>query len=202
MRAWLDANLPDDLRPKSRRLRRLSRRPERCTDPRQAAGVAPACRGMGRTRLTWRSATSFEEECGYVATPPLIPSPTCARRLLRFGPRRRKTFLPRIYDRHDFVPGLFRPGSVRTCLLKTKAGHETTTGKRQRRGPRSRTTPTDLRLCSPNRTGEARRHIVPPHRHEDARNFGAPLILMDGTRVNEFLRRPEVPSRTVHERQG
>src|SRR5207302_1479099 len=72
----------------------------------------------------------FEEECGYVGTPPLIPFglTMCAAVLLRFGTEaQKKRFLPRIYKGDDFwCQGYSEPGSGSDLAsLKTKAArHE------------------------------------------------------------------------------
>ena len=71
----------------------------------------------------------FEEELGYVGSPPLIPFglTMCAPVLLRFGTEaQKKRFLPRIYQGDDFwCQGYSEPGSGSDLAsLKTKALRE------------------------------------------------------------------------------
>src|SRR5439155_12351058 len=76
MRAWLDANLPDDLRRKVADHESLSKddlmRWHRILA--KEGWVAPAWpKEWGGTGWNVAQRYIFEEECGYVGTPPLIP---------------------------------------------------------------------------------------------------------------------------------
>ena len=133
MRAWLEANLPDDLRRKVADYERLSKddlmRWHRILA--KAGWVAPAWpKEWGGTGWNVAQRYIFEEECGYVGTPPLIPFglTMCAAVLLRFGTEaQKKRFLPRIYKGDDFwCQGYSEPGSGSDLAsLKTKAArHE------------------------------------------------------------------------------
>src|SRR5258708_5825560 len=133
MRAWLDANLPDDLRRKVADYERLSKddlmRWHRILA--KAGWVAPAWpREWGGTGWNVAQRYIFEEECGYVGTPPLIPFglTMCAAVLLRFGTEaQKKRFLPRIHNGDDFwCQGYSEPGSGSDLAsLKTRAArHE------------------------------------------------------------------------------
>jgi len=133
MRAWLDANLPDDLRRKVADHQSLSKddlmRWHRILA--KEGWVAPAWpREWGGTGWNVAQRHIFEEECGYVGTPPLIPFglTMCAAVLLRFGTEaQKKRFLPRIYNGDDFwCQGYSEPGSGSDLAsLRTKAArHE------------------------------------------------------------------------------
>src|SRR5438046_1674930 len=129
MRAWLDANLPDDLRRKVADHETLSKddlmRWHRILA--KEGWVAPAWpEEWGGTGWNVAQRYIFEEECGYVGTPPLIPFglTMCAAVLLRFGTEaQKKRFLPRIYNGDDFwCQGYSEPGSGSDLAsLKTKA---------------------------------------------------------------------------------
>ena len=129
MRAWLDANLPDDLRRKVADHESLSKddlmRWHRILA--KEGWVAPAWpEEWGGTGWNVAQRYIFEEECGYVGTPPLIPFglTMCAAVLLRFGTEaQKKRFLPRIYNGDDFwCQGYSEPGSGSDLAsLKTKA---------------------------------------------------------------------------------
>src|SRR5436189_6423442 len=129
MRAWLEANLPDDLRRKVADHQSLSKddlmRWHRILA--KEGWVAPAWpEEWGGTGWNVAQRYIFEEECGYVGTPPLIPFglTMCAAVLLRFGTEaQKKRFLPRIYNGDDFwCQGYSEPGSGSDLAsLKTKA---------------------------------------------------------------------------------
>src|SRR5438034_10425214 len=129
MRAWLDANLPDDLRRKVADHESLSKddlmRWHRLLA--KEGWVAPAWpEEWGGTGWNVAQRYIFEEECRYVGTPPLIPFglTMCAAVLLRFGTEaQKKRFLPRIYNGDDFwCQGYSEPGSGSDLAsLKTKA---------------------------------------------------------------------------------
>src|SRR5882762_10128650 len=129
MRAWLDAKLPDDLRRKVADYESLSKddlmRWHRILA--KEGWVAPAWpKEWGGTGWNVAQRYIFEEECGYVGTPPLIPFglTMCAAVLLRFGTEaQKKRFLPRIYNGDDFwCQGYSEPGSGSDLAsLKTKA---------------------------------------------------------------------------------
>src|SRR2546421_972211 len=129
MRAWLEANLPDDLRRKVADHESLSKddlmRWHRILA--KEGWVAPAWpEEWGGTGWNVAQRYIFEEECGYVGTPPIIPFgiTMCAAILLRFGTEaQKKRFLPRIYNGDDFwCQGYSEPGSGSDLAsLKTKA---------------------------------------------------------------------------------
>src|SRR6266540_2119696 len=129
VRAWLRANLPDDLRQKMESYEDLSKddllRWHKILA--NKGWVAPdwpeEWRGTG-----WNAVQRyiFEEECGFAATPPLVPFGLrmCAPVLLKFGTEaQKKRFLPRIYDGTDFwCQGYSEPGSGSDLAsLKTHA---------------------------------------------------------------------------------
>ena len=129
VRAWLNANLPQDLRDKVASYAELSRE-----DLLRWHGilakkgwVAPAWpKEWGGTGWNVVQRYVFEEECGYAGTPPLIPFglAMCGPVLLRFGSEaQKKRFLPRIYNGEDFwCQGYSEPGSGSDLAsLKTKA---------------------------------------------------------------------------------
>ena len=152
VRAWLRANLPDDLRQKMESYQELSKddllRWHKILA--KKGWVAPDWpEEWGGTDWNAVQKYIFEEECGYAATPPLVSFGLrmCAPVLLRFGTEaQKKRFLPRIYDGTDFwCQGYSEPGSGSDLAsLKTGAARRTgTTSSRARRpGPRWRTTPT------------------------------------------------------------
>ncbi|HLS86287.1 MAG TPA: acyl-CoA dehydrogenase family protein [Burkholderiales bacterium] len=132
VRAWLEANLPQDLRDKVARYDPLSKddlmRWHRILA--KQGWVAPAWpREWGGTGWTLVQRYIFEEELGYVGSPPLIPFglAMCAPVLLRFGTEAQKQrFLPRIYSGEDFwCQGYSEPGSGSDLAsLKTRAIRE------------------------------------------------------------------------------
>src|SRR5712692_343962 len=129
VRLWLRANLPQDLRDKVENYGHLSRddllRWHRILA--KQGWVAPAWpKEWGGTGWNIVQRYIFEEECGYVGTPPIIPFgiTMCAAILLRFGTEaQKKRFLPRIYNGDDFwCQGYSEPGSGSDLAsLKTKA---------------------------------------------------------------------------------
>jgi alkylation response protein AidB-like acyl-CoA dehydrogenase len=128
-RAWLHANLPDDLRRKVERYEHLSKedllRWHRILA--KQGWVAPAWpKEWGGTGWNVVQRYIFEEELGYVGSPPLVPFglTMCAPVLLRFGTDAQKQkFLPRIYQGDDFwCQGYSEPGSGSDLAsLKTRA---------------------------------------------------------------------------------
>ena len=129
VRAWLKANLPQDLRDKMANHDHLSRddlmRWHRILA--KKGWVAPAWpKEWGGTGWNVVQRYIFEEELGYAGTPPLIPFglAMCGPVLLRFGTEaQKKRFLPRIYDGDDFwCQGYSEPGSGSDLAsLNTKA---------------------------------------------------------------------------------
>ncbi len=118
VRGWLQANLPDDLREKVATYAHLSKddlqRWHRILA--KQGWIAPAWpKDWGGTGWDVVRRYIFEEECGFVGTPPLIPFglTMCAAVLLRFGTEAQKRkFLPRIYNGDDFwCQGYSEPGS-------------------------------------------------------------------------------------------
>jgi alkylation response protein AidB-like acyl-CoA dehydrogenase len=129
VRSWLQGNLPADLREKVASYEHLSRE-----DLLRWHGilakkgwVAPAWpKEWGGTGWNVVQRYIFEEELGYVGSPPLIPFglTMCAPVLLQFGTEeQKKRFLPRIYNGDDFwCQGYSEPGSGSDLAsLKTKA---------------------------------------------------------------------------------
>jgi hypothetical protein len=142
VRAWLNANLPGDLRDKVASYAELDRedllRWHRILA--KKGWVAPAWpREWGGTGWNVVQRYIFEEELGYVGSPPLVPFglAMCGPVLLRFGTEaQKKRFLPRIYDGDDFwCQGYSEPGSGSDLAsLKTKAerkgGHYIVNGQK------------------------------------------------------------------------
>src|SRR5947208_8969553 len=129
VRTWLSENLPKDLKDKVDRYEHLSKE-DLLRWHRILAGkgwVAPAWpKEWGGTGWNVVQRYIFEEELGYVGSPPLIPFglTMCAPVLLRFGTEaQKKRFLPRIYQGEDFwCQGYSEPGSGSDLAsLKTKA---------------------------------------------------------------------------------
>jgi alkylation response protein AidB-like acyl-CoA dehydrogenase len=129
VRTWLTANLPADLRDKVVNYRELTKddllRWHRIL---AAKGwVAPEWpTEWGGTGWDVTQRYIFEEECGYVGAPPVIPFGLrmCAPVLFRFGTDAQKQrFLPRIYEGDDFwCQGYSEPGSGSDLAsLKTRA---------------------------------------------------------------------------------
>ena len=129
VRAWLSANLPADLRDKVVNYRELTKDDLlRWHRTLAAKGwVAPEWpEEWGGTGWDVTRRYIFEEECGYVGAPPLIPFGLrmCAPVLFRFGTdAQKKRFLPRIYKGEDFwCQGYSEPGSGSDLAsLKTRA---------------------------------------------------------------------------------
>ncbi|HET7730659.1 MAG TPA: acyl-CoA dehydrogenase family protein [Usitatibacter sp.] len=132
VRAWLRANLPDDLREKVAAYAHLSRddllRWHRILA--KQGWIAPAWpQEWGGTGWNVVQRYIFEEECGYAGTPPLVPFglAMCGPVLIKFGTDAQKQrFLPRIYDGDDFwCQGYSEPGSGSDLAsLKTRAVRE------------------------------------------------------------------------------
>jgi len=129
VRTWLTAHLPADLRDKVVNYRELTKddllRWHRIL---AAKGwVAPEWpEEWGGTGWDVTQRYIFEEECGYVGAPPVIPFGLrmCAPVLFRFGTDAQKQrFLPRIYEGEDFwCQGYSEPGSGSDLAsLKTRA---------------------------------------------------------------------------------
>jgi alkylation response protein AidB-like acyl-CoA dehydrogenase len=129
VRGWLQKNLPADLREKVANYDHLSKddllRWHRILA--KQGWVAPAWpKEWGGTGWNVVQRYIFEEELGYVGSPPLIPFglTMCAPVLLQFGTEaQKKRFLPRIYNGDDFwCQGYSEPGSGSDLAsLKTKA---------------------------------------------------------------------------------
>jgi alkylation response protein AidB-like acyl-CoA dehydrogenase len=129
VRAWLKANLPQDLRDKIANYDELGRddllRWHKILA--KKGWVAPSWpKEFGGTSWNVVQRYIFEEECGFAGTPPLIPFglSMCGPVLLRFGTEaQKKRFLPRIYNGDDFwCQGYSEPGSGSDLAsLKTKA---------------------------------------------------------------------------------
>ena len=132
VRSWLEANLPQDLRQKVADYAHLSKddllRWHKILA--KKGWVAPAWpKEWGGTGWNLVQRYIFEEELGYVGSPPLIPFSLtmCAPVLLQFGAEaQKKRFLPRIYQGEDFwCQGYSEPGSGSDLAsLKTRAVRE------------------------------------------------------------------------------
>jgi alkylation response protein AidB-like acyl-CoA dehydrogenase len=132
VRGWLRTNLPDDLRQKTESYQELSRdellRWHKILA--KKGWVAPDWpREWGGTDWNVVQRYIFEEECGYAATPMIVPFGVrmCAPVLLQFGTEaQKKRFLPRIYNGEDFwCQGYSEPGSGSDLAsLKTRAVRE------------------------------------------------------------------------------
>ena len=131
-RSWLEKNLPAELRDKVARYEHLSRE-DLLSWHRILAKkgwVAPSWpKEWGGTGWNVVQRYIFEEELGYVGSPPLIPFglTMCGPVLLRFGTdAQKRKFLPRIYNGEDFwCQGYSEPGSGSDLAsLKTKAVRE------------------------------------------------------------------------------
>ena len=129
VRAWLRANLPDDLHEKIVNYQELER------DDYVRWHKALAQKGWaapewpvewGGTNWTVVQRYIFEEECGYAGCPPRVPFglTMCAPVLFGFGTEQQKQrFLPGIYNGDDFwCQGYSEPGSGSDLAsLKTSA---------------------------------------------------------------------------------
>ena len=142
VRGWLRANLPAELRRKVESYGSLSKE-ELLRWHRILAAkgwIAPAWPvEWGGTSWNVVQRYIFEEECGYAATPPLIPFglAMCAPVLFQFGTEeQKKRFLPRIYRGDDFwCQGYSEPGSgsdlasLRTAAAR-QGDHYVVTGQK------------------------------------------------------------------------
>jgi len=129
VRTWLRDNLPSDLRAKTLEYEAFTKddlqRWHRILA--RKGWIAPAWpREWGGTGWNAVQRYVFEEECGYVGAPPLLPFGLvmCAPVLLKFGTdAQRDRFLPRIYQGDDFwCQGYSEPGSGSDLAsLRTRA---------------------------------------------------------------------------------
>jgi alkylation response protein AidB-like acyl-CoA dehydrogenase len=132
VRAWIGANLPNELRDKVLNYRELSKDDLlRWHKTLATKGwIAPHWpKEWGGTDWTVVQRYIFEEECGAAGCPPIVPFGVrmCAPVLLRFGTDAQKQrFLPRMYHGEDFwVQGYSEPGAGSDLAsLKTRAVHE------------------------------------------------------------------------------
>jgi alkylation response protein AidB-like acyl-CoA dehydrogenase len=132
VRAWLQANLPDDLHEKVANYEELGRedllRWHKILA--QKGWIAPEWPvEWGGTNWTVVQRHIFEEECGFAGCPRLVPFglKMCAPVLLQFGtPEQKKRFLPGIYNGDVFwCQGYSEPGSGSDLAsLKTSAVRE------------------------------------------------------------------------------
>src|SRR6266481_805945 len=118
VRSWLRANLPDELRQKMESYQELSKddllRWHRTLA--KKGWVAPDWpKEWGGTDWNLVQRYIWEEECGFAATPPLIPFGLrmCAPVLLQFGTHPQKqNYVPAICQREDVRrPGYSEPAS-------------------------------------------------------------------------------------------
>ena len=127
--AWIEANLPSDLRDKVLSYGELTKDELLGWHKTLAkkGWIAPHWpREWGGTDWTVVQRYIFEEECGAAGCPPIVPFGVrmCAPVLLRFGTDAQKQrFLPRIYNGDDFwVQGYSEPGAGSDLAsLKTRA---------------------------------------------------------------------------------
>jgi alkylation response protein AidB-like acyl-CoA dehydrogenase len=132
VRAWIGANLPNELRDKVLNYRELSKDDLlRWHKTLATKGwIAPHWpKEWGGTDWTVVQRYIFEEECGAAGSPPIVPFGVrmCAPVLLRFGTDAQKQrFLPRMYHGEDFwVQGYSEPGAGSDLAsLKTRAVRE------------------------------------------------------------------------------
>ena len=132
VRAWIGANLPNDVRDKVLNYRELSKDDLLGWHKKLAkkGWVAPGWpKEWGGTDWTVVQRYLFEEECGAAGCPPIVPFGVrmCAPVLLRFGTDAQKQrFLPRMYNGDDFwVQGYSEPGAGSDLAsLKTRAVRE------------------------------------------------------------------------------
>jgi alkylation response protein AidB-like acyl-CoA dehydrogenase len=132
VRAWIGANLPNELRDKVLNYRELSKDDLlRWHKTLATKGwIAPHWpKEWGGTDWTVVQRYIFEEECGAAGCPPIVPFGVrmCAPVLLRFGTDAQKQrFLPRMYHGEDFwVQGYSEPGAGSDLAsLKTRAVRE------------------------------------------------------------------------------
>jgi alkylation response protein AidB-like acyl-CoA dehydrogenase len=132
VRAWIGANLPNELRDKVLNYRELSKDDLlRWHKTLATKGwIAPHWpKEWGGTDWTVVQRYIFEEECGAAGCPPIVPFGVrmCAPVLLRFGTDAQKQrFLPRMYNGEDFwVQGYSEPGAGSDLAsLKTRAVRE------------------------------------------------------------------------------
>jgi alkylation response protein AidB-like acyl-CoA dehydrogenase len=132
VRAWIGANLPNDLRDKVLSYRELSKddllRWHKILA--KKGWIAPHWpKEWGGTPWTVVQRYIFEEECGAAGCPLVVPFGVrmCAPVLLRFGTDAQKQrFLPRMYNGDDFwVQGYSEPGAGSDLAsLKTRAVRE------------------------------------------------------------------------------
>ena len=128
-RAWIGANLPNELRDKVLNYRELSKDDLLRWHKTLAkkGWIAPHWpKEWGGTDWTVVQRYIFEEECGAAGCPPIVPFGVrmCAPVLLRFGTDAQKQrFLPRMYHGEDFwVQGYSEPGAGSDLAsLKTRA---------------------------------------------------------------------------------
>ena len=129
VRAWIGANLPDELRDKVLGYRELTKDDLLRWHKTLAkkGWIAPHWpKQWGGTDWTVVQRYIFEEECGAAGCPPIVPFGVrmCAPVLLRFGTDAQKQrFLPRMYNGEDFwVQGYSEPGAGSDLAsLKTRA---------------------------------------------------------------------------------
>jgi alkylation response protein AidB-like acyl-CoA dehydrogenase len=132
VRAWIGANLPNELRDKVLNYRELTKDDLLRWHKTLAkkGWIAPHWpKEWGGTDWTVVQRYIFEEECGAAGCPPIVPFGVrmCAPVLLRFGTDAQKQrFLPRMYNGEDFwVQGYSEPGAGSDLAsLKTRAVRE------------------------------------------------------------------------------
>ncbi|HEX5531226.1 MAG TPA: acyl-CoA dehydrogenase family protein, partial [Methylomirabilota bacterium] len=143
VRGWLRANLPADLRQKMESYQELSKEELLRWHKILAkkGWVAPDWPAeWGGTDWNVVQRYIFEEECGFAATPMIVPFGVrmCAPVLLQFGTEaQKKRFLPRIYQGEDFwCQGYSEPGSgsdlasLKTRAVRQDGGHYVVTGQK------------------------------------------------------------------------
>ena len=187
---------------------RSSRRTISCAGtrswPRRAGSRRTGRRSGAAPTGTWCQRYIFEEECGFAATPPLIPFGLrmCAPVLLQLRHRRPEEALPapHLPGRGLLVPGLLGAGlGLGPGLAQDARGARratTTWSPARRSGPRSPTTPTGSSAwCAP----------TPPDKRQDGISFLLIDMKTPGiTRAADRLdgRRPRGQRGVLRRRQG
>jgi len=129
VRAWLEANLPADLKQKVASFEEIGKQGTQrwhriLSDKGWVAPAWPV--EWGGTGWNVVQRFIFEEECGYAGAPqlPALSLMMCAPVLIRFGtPAQKQRFLPRIHDGSEcWCQGYSEPGAGSDlAALKTKA---------------------------------------------------------------------------------
>jgi len=216
VRGWLRTNLPDELRAKMEGYQELSKDDLLRWHKTLAkkGWVAPDWpKEWGGTDWNLVQRYIWEEECGFAATPPLIPFGLrmCAPVLLQFGTdAQKKKFLPRIFQGEDFwCQGYSEPGSGSDLAsLKTRAvrqsDHYVVTGQKIWTTLAQHA---DWIFCLVRTDGTGKRQDGISFLLIDMKTPGIsvrPIVLMDGSKeVNEvFFDEVKVPAENLVHEEG